>query len=266
MSVTGYLKAHWKRFARYRVLRRLAASSPKYSLERLNWQRSLTDPTDFYLECLRYFYQQVPAELRQHREYFCAGRGFGEDAFHVLWHLLFQEFKPANFLEIGVFRGQTISLMALLAKMSATPCEVFGISPFAPAGDSVSKYARDVDYYQDTLANFAHFALPKPNLLRAYSTDPEAVKLIHSRPWDMFYIDGNHDYEIARKDWDECSRAVKAGGIIVLDDAGLTTPYRPPVFATGGHPGPSRIAKEIDPAQFKEVLQVGHNRVFQKKS
>jgi predicted O-methyltransferase YrrM len=90
------------------------------------------------------------------------------------------------------------------------------------------------------------------------------VALISKRPWSMVYIDGNHDYEIARKDWEACARSVKQDGIIVLDDAGLTTSFRPPGFATKGHPGPSRLAEEIDRKCFREILQVGHNRVFQK--
>jgi predicted O-methyltransferase YrrM len=163
-----------------------------------------------------------------------------------------------------VFRGQTISLAALLARQGGWTCEVHGISPFTPAGDSVSKYQQGIDYHSDTLANFEHFQLPRPNLLRAYSTDAEAVKLIQSRPWDMIYIDGNHDYEIARKDWEACSQAIKAGGVIVLDDSGLSTAYRPPPMATGGHPGPSKLAQEIDRSKFAEILQVGHNRAFQK--
>jgi hypothetical protein len=80
----------------------------------------------------------------------------------------------------------------------------------------------------------------------------------------MIYIDGNHDYEIARQDWELCSRHLSGRGVIVLDDSGLTTSFRPPAFATGGHPGPSRLAQEIDRKEFREVLQVGHNRAFQK--
>jgi hypothetical protein len=50
----------------------------------------------------------------------------------------------------------------------------------------------------------------------------------------------------------------------VLDDSGLDSRYHPLVFATGGHPGPSKLAQEIHRSQFLELLQVGHNRVFQK--
>jgi predicted O-methyltransferase YrrM len=82
----------------------------------------------------------------------------------------------------------------------------------------------------------------------------------------MVYIDGNHDYDVARQDWEACSQSLKPGGVIVLDDASRDTAYRPPLFATAGHPGPSRLAGEIDARTFREILRVGHNRAFQKIS
>lgn len=244
---------------------RLRNQPASLSLERPNWPISLKEPTRFYLECLRQFHRELPVEFRQHRAYFDSNRrGFGEDAFHVMWDMLLKEFKPANFLEIGVFRGQVVSLVSLLSRCNKVACEVWGISPFSGSGDSTSSYRRDLDYYEDTLRNFDHFNLPHPKLLRASSTDPEALTLIASRAWEMIYIDGNHDYEIVAKDWEACSRSIKPGGIIVLDDSGLTTSYRSPAFAMAGIAGPSRVAKEIDRTRFREVLQVGHNRAFQK--
>ncbi len=81
----------------------------------------------------------------------------------------------------------------------------------------------------------------------------------------MIYIDGNHDYEIVKKDWENCSQNTRAGGVIVFDDAGLTSSFNPPPYiAWRGHPGPSRMAKEVDRSKFQEILQVGHNRVFQR--
>ena len=252
----------------------MAAGSQKKSILRTaapadlrpsDWINSLDDPTRYYLDCFRFFHQRLPSELREHRAYFTQeSRGFGEDAFHVMWFLLFREFQPKNFLEIGVFRGQTLSLAALLSRMNHRAADVCGISPFSSAGDSVSRYRKDVDYFEDTLKNFSHFELPKPELLRAFSTEPDAQRFVSSRPWAMIYIDGNHDYEVARQDWDTCSRNMDPDGIIVLDDSGLTTSFRPPLFATAGHPGPSRLAQEIDRKCFRELLQVGHNRVFQK--
>jgi hypothetical protein len=249
--------------AQARLLQQLSGVAEE--ITRSEWDSSVKQPTQFYRRCFHYFHTRLPEPLREHRAYFeIDGRGFGEKSFHVMWFLLFREFAPANFLEIGVYRGQTLSLAALLARYFKRDCDIHGISPFSPAGDSVSKYRTDVDYYEDTLMNVAHFSLPRPTLLKALSTDAAAAKLIGSRKWSCVYIDGSHDYSIAHTDWDLCATNLQPDGLIVLDDSALTTTYKPPIFATGGHPGPSRLAQEIDRTRFREILQVGHNRVFQR--
>jgi len=231
-----------------------------------NWPKSLSEPTDFYIWTYRYFHQHLPENIRAHRYYFeQKKRGFGERAFHTMWFLLFKEFKIQNFLEIGVYRGQVLSLLALLQESDNIDGEVVGISPFSDVGDSVSNYAGGIDYYEDTMSNFRHFGLRMPRLIEAYSMDKAAVDVVSEKPWDCIYIDGSHEYEIVKEDWLNCSRNVKVDGLIVLDDSTLETIYRPPVFASKGHPGPSRLAMEIDNS-FREILRVGHNRVFQRIS
>lgn len=267
MSITGFLRTQYLRVVIAWQQRRMLKQPGPREIERAGWERSLREPTEFYLDCFHYFNERLPAELREHRVYFSQRhRGLNEDAMHVMWFLLFREFRPASFLEIGVYRGQTLSLAALLSRMNGTACRVQGISPFTPAGDSVSKYRANVDYLRDTLQNFDHFSLPHPELRRAFSTDKEAKDLIRATAWDVIYIDGNHDLGVARQDWEVCSQSVRPGGVIVLDDASLETAFRPPVFATAGHPGPSQVAREVDSARFNEILRVGHNRVFQRKT
>lgn len=231
-----------------------------------DWSRSLSDPNGYYLDCVRFFHSaEFPDELRQHRAYFTEyRRGFGESAFHVMWWLLFCRFRPTAFLEIGVYRGQTLSLASLIQRRLNIEGHATGVSPFSSAGDSVSSYRNDVDYLQDTLANFAAFHLPSPELVRAFSTENRAAERIKSQAWHAAYIDGNHEYEVAKADWLLCSEHVRGGGIVVLDDSALGTQYKAPQFATAGHPGPSRLAGEIDSTRFREILRVGHNRVFQK--
>jgi predicted O-methyltransferase YrrM len=141
---------------------------------------------------------------------------------------------------------------------------VTGVSPFSPAGDACSTYRDRIDYLADTRRNFAHFGLPEPRLVAAYSTDATARERISAEHWDAVYIDGNHDYDVAKADWELCAARTRPGGILVLDDASQGTSYDPPAFATSGHPGPSRVAAEIDTAGFREILRVGHNRVFEK--
>ncbi len=263
--LNGKLQGWRQRRAKQELMEQLKGTAE--DIDPTDWHRSLTDPTSFYHHCFHYYLTRLPETLREHRRYFSSNqRGFGEDAFHSMWFLLLREFKPTNFLEIGVFRGQTISLVTLCSQLNSIPCKVWGISPFSGAEDSVSKFPQGLDYYSDTLANFDHFKLPRPTLLRAYSTDPDAVALIGSKQWDMIFIDGNHDYPIVKKDWEACAQHIKPGGVIVMDDSGLMTSYRAPLFSFAGWPGPSQIAKEVDRTRFKEIMQVGHNRVFQRIS
>ncbi len=248
-----------------RMRKRLLRPEAERRLDPEDFDAALRDPTSYYVRAFQDFHRTLPEALREHRRYFSEEkRGFGEDAFHMMWWRVIRHFRPKNFLEIGVYRGQTLSLVSLIARMENLDCRVAGISPFTSAGDSVSRYLDQLDYHKDTLCNFRHFKLSEPRLIRAFSTDPAALEIIRSEPWDCIYIDGNHDYEIVQADWSVCSKAAAPGGLIVLDDAGLTTDYQPPIFATKGHPGPSQLAVEIDRNQFREILQVGHNRVFQK--
>ena len=68
--------------------------------------------------------------------------------------LIFKEYSPKSALEIGVYRGQVISLWSLLAKRMGFNIEIDGISPFTAAGDEVSTYLKNIDYYQDVIHNF----------------------------------------------------------------------------------------------------------------
>jgi hypothetical protein len=181
-----------------------------------------------------------------------------------MWYFIFKEFQPKDILEIGIYRGQTLSLFALLGKNLGFETSIHGISPFTSAGDNVSKYLEEPDYYNEVIENFKYFELPLPILHKGFSTDKTMLEIMRSQRWDLIYIDGNHDYEVAKQDFNVCSQFIKTGGLIVLDDSSLNTDFKPPFYSTAGHPGPSKVASEIDSNLFKEILSVGHNRVFEK--
>ena len=109
MSLRGYLYSHyWRVACAWQKRSILKQSGPKLACA--DWERSLSDPTGFYLDCFRYFHQRLPAELREHRSYFCQERrGFNEDAMHVMWHLLFQEFGRLSRDREGMGLGLAIS-------------------------------------------------------------------------------------------------------------------------------------------------------------
>jgi len=265
MPLVPFLKSRVRRVRGWIEQKALIRAGSPAEITRADWPHSLKDPTAFYRECHRYFHFKLPPQFKAHRQYFSKERrGFGEDAFHTMWFLLFREFKPATFLEIGVWRGQTTSLAALNQKWFGITGLVAGIAPFQPAGDSSPFHDAALDHQQDTLKNFEAFSLPPPRLVKAFSTEAAAVEFIRSQAWDCIYIDGDHEYPTAKADWENCASAVKLGGLMVMDDAGLDTGYHAPHFATAGIAGPTQVLKEIDRSQFREILQVGHNRVFQK--
>ena len=210
-----------------------------------------------------YFLHLAPVPLREHRNYFSRNnRGFGEDAFHGMWYTILQEFKPELVLEIGVYRGQVVTLWGLIAKLLDFKCRVNGVSPFSPTGDQVSVYLDSLDYLQDTLSSNKKFGLEEPYFMKAYSTDMEAVNFIKSRKWNLIYIDGNHDYEVALADYEICRDSLADGGLLVMDDSSLYTNFQPPSFSFKGHPGPSRVVQELAMKELHFLGGVGHNNIF----
>ncbi len=212
-----------------------------------------------------YLYHLAPSEILEHRSYYKRERrGFGEDALHAMWWTLLREFRPRLALEIGVYRGQVLSLWGLIAKLEGFTCEIHGISPFSSTGDSVSHYLGHVDYLEDTLASNKLFGLKDPRLVKALSSDVMAVKHIRAHRWDLAYVDGNHDFDAALADYELCRDALAPGGLLVMDDSSLYTSYRPPAFSFAGHPGPSRVVSELAMRELTFLGGVGHNNVFRK--
>ena len=209
-------------------------------------------------------FKQLPDEFIKHRDYFTQGRGFGEDAFHAMWYYVFEQFKPKNVLEIGVFRGQTISLFELLAKHFEYDADIWGISPLAAVNDSVSQFPTDVDYENDIKLNYAYFDLGEPKLLKASSIQKKAREFIKSRKWDLIYIDGNHDMPYVLSDYMNCADALTPEGVLVIDDSSLYRNFdRPGSFK--GHVAPSQVLDQIAVHEFDLILTVGHNNVLKNK-
>lgn len=207
----------------------------------------------------------APEILVSHRNYFKKEmRGYGEDALHSMWLKLFNEYRPKNALEIGVYRGQIVTLWGILNKITKINCEIHGLSPFSAAGDGVSDYLKDLDYMNDVLNSAKYFDVSDIKLKKCLSTDTEGEEYIRSKEWDLIYIDGNHDYEVALSDYRICKDNLAPGGILVMDDSSLYTDFKPPKFSFAGHPGPSKVVKELAMKEMKFLAGVGHNNIFQK--
>jgi len=129
-----------------------------------------------------------------------------------MWYLLFSQFRPVNCLEIGVYRGQTITLWQMVARRLGYQARIAGVSPFSSAGDSVSQYSENVDYLTDTKLNHDNFGLAYPEFCVEYSNSETARQFIGSTQWNLICVDGSHDYDIVCQDWDISLRNLAPGG------------------------------------------------------
>lgn len=216
----------------------------------------------------KYFYFHLPFPLIKHRIYFSKElRGFGEDAFHSMWYLLLSEFKPKNCLEIGVYRGQVISLWALIAKNINYNINIAGLAPYESANDRDSLYLENIDYLSDVKKNHEYFHLGQAEYCIEYSTSENAKRFVESRKWDLIFIDGSHDYEVVKYDFELSMNNLSDNGLIILDDSSLYFDFTQKKFGGfTGHPGPSKVAKEIAMNKMKFLGAVGHNNIFCNKA
>lgn len=211
----------------------------------------------------RYIYRS-PEWLRDHRRYFSeSGRGFGASAFHVAWYDVLRKYRPKHLLEIGVYRGQVISLWQLIADKVGLEVDVSGISPLDSSGDQVSNYPK-LDYKKDIEKNFKYFGLTSPKIIASKSTHADAVRHIKSRKWDLIYLDGNHDFDVVLSDYQLAVENLNRDGILCLDDSSLFLSY--PILGNfKGHEGPSRIMRDYALHELKHLFTVGHINFFAKR-
>lgn len=235
------------------------------------------------------------AWLKAHRDTIEARKwGHGDRAFHHLWFLLLQDLatrgRPLRLLEIGVFKGQVVSLWGVLANKLGVEARITGVSPFEgndPRGllplvwhamklrlvpsyrrrwrslSAVgSVYPKD-DYYAVVEGVLEHFGVPRDRveLIRGSSHDATVKAKVGQGPFDIVYIDGDHSFEGARMDVREYSGLVAPDGYLVMDDAAW---FLPGSTFFKGYESVSRAAEELPSLGFENVLNVGHNRVYRR--
>jgi predicted O-methyltransferase YrrM len=121
--------------------------------------------------------------------------------------------KPRYALEIGTARGGTLYLFTRVSSGDATI-----ISVDLPGG----KFGGGYPSYKIPI--YHSFALPgqKIELIRASSHEESTLKMAKERlgdnKLDFLFIDGDHTYEGAKKDYETYSALVREGGTIALHD------------------------------------------------
>ncbi|MFQ5954277.1 MAG: class I SAM-dependent methyltransferase [Kiloniellales bacterium] len=227
--------------------------------------------------------------LKRHRDWVEARRwGYGDRAFHYLWWLALQDlgrrFGRVRALEIGVYKGQTISLWALIARELGLAVEITALSPFA--GNTrwqprfirslrkrfdrryrAAQAARNLHPMDDYLARnreiFAAFDLDfaPVRLVKGYSNDPAVMAQLGGQAFELVYVDGDHSFEVVSSDIANYAPLVVPGGYLVMDDAACELPGE---TFWKGVADVSRAARAIPALGFDNLLNVGHNRLYRR--
>ena len=208
-------------------------------------------------------------ELINHRTYIESNKlGFGERPFHVIWRELVNVLpNDYKFLEIGVYKGQVLSLVKLLSDKQGKSVDYVGVTPLNNSGDKFSKYD-SVNYEQvigDLFKNFnLDFDISK-NIINGLSTDETVKNKVREKGFfDLIYIDGGHDYDCVVSDIKLMYEISKNGSYIVFDDSSCYKNLSDDKFK--GHIDVCNAIKDNleNNDQFVELICVGHNRVFKR--
>lgn len=142
-----------------------------------------------------------------------------------------------RYLEVGVYKGRSLFPAASVCQWLGSGMAV-GIDPYAvnqalqqdesrfpDVASGVNTFVSSLDWdelYLDVEKQLAELELAHHcRLIR--STSKEASRLFREGSIDVLHIDGNHDEAHVREDVQLYLPKVKAGGILVLDDASWAT-------------------------------------------
>lgn len=197
--------------------------------------------------------------------------GFGDRSFHWMWKLIVDTLPDDfTFVEIGVYKGQIISLIRLLANLRGIKANIYGITPLSSFSGYSGKFARfpDTDYKQHIVNLHELFNLefnPDEQLIVGDSNATSTIAQAHCLGMvDVLYIDGCHEYDYVVRDIESYRDMVKPGGYLVIDDASnhLKMPFG---YFNGIEDVSNAVADTIDKSDiWKPVITVMHNRVFRK--
>ena len=200
--------------------------------------------------------------LKRHRDWVEEHQfGFGDRPFHSVWRLLVDQMPQSfSFLEIGVFKGQALSLVGLLAKSMKKQAFVFGVTTLTNTEDVRCKYPTGP--YLDWINEIHNaFEVSQPCLIVGKSNEAGVLEKV-AGPYDMVYIDGGHDYADVVADIKNYAPKTKVGGFLIMDDASINR-----INIGNCWPGLEDVAQAVkdyldNDERFKLLFACGHLNVF----
>ena len=151
-------------------------------------------------------------------------------------------------VEIGVLDGGTTREMALVANVP-----IYGIDPIIP--DSMEK---TLIGHEDLIKKNLKF-YKKFYFIKDYSFN--VIKKWHSS-FDLIWIDGDHQYEACKKDFDDWFPHLTHGGVISFHDSAPVISFNSKHI---GYPGPIRLVSELKKDPRLTYLETIDSITFFKK-
>ena len=204
--------------------------------------------------------------LKKHRDFVEKNAfGFGERSFGWLFKLVIDEMpEEFSFLEIGVFRGSSLSLVKLLADKYNKKVNRYGVSPM-----DTSDGHWDSDYFHDVY--HIHWSLGLDtdySIYHGLSTDKKIInKAKSTEPYNILYIDGGHTKEVVDSDLLHYPQMIKSGGYLMIDDC-CNDMNQPWGFFQGIQPVTDAVLeweKTDIGKDFEFVFNVVHLKVYKRK-
>ena len=186
--------------------------------------------------------------------------------------------SPAPIVEIGSFCGLSTNMIAYLAQRyqvrnPVITCDKWifeGATDGGMLGDSKTiTHAHYRDFVKESfLRNIRMFSGDRlPYAIEAFSDEFFHSWAASEKCRDVFgreirlggaiafaYIDGNHSYEFARRDFENCDRFLERGGFLLLDDS-----------FDGSDFGVNRVVREASATRRYELVAKKPNYFFRKK-
>jgi hypothetical protein len=191
--------------------------------------------------------------------------GHGDRSLQYMWKLIVDSMSEEfSFLEIGVYKGQILSLIQLCANESNKKTKIVGVTPLLDP--SFAKYNR-MPYIENLYKQFS-LTMENTVIIDGRSQEKEIIEKAYGEgPYNIVYIDGDHAYDATVADIRNYHDCLTSGGLMVIDDASNFKIFPNYVQHFKGIMEVSEAVRDVleNNIDYEEILTCMHVRVFRKK-
>jgi len=211
----------------------------------------LLESIEMHISSNRDYYDELERKISQNIEGRCC-----HHKVEVISALLENTENISTYLEIGVHNGTSMSYAVSTSK----PINCYGIDLFEesrhPGSNAQAYWTKDGIHMERTRKNILSNNASNSTVVllkgdsTAQKTYDSLLNELGNQQVDLLFIDGNHQYEYVKKDFNRYSELVRPGGFVILDD------YEPK------YPGILKFAKEIDSNKYERLGVYRNNELI----